>query len=71
MSKVKSVEAGVSLLGIVNVGADEAGENKVLFGKALQVALVDFTEYLACVMYKEACCNGAYEVKERDRRAEK
>lgn len=71
---VRTVE-GRSKGGGMNVGVYRGGfggtlggHNKTPTGKAIRAALVEATDYLACVMYDQDSCVREYREKERSRR---
>ncbi len=71
---VRTVE-GRSKGGGMNVGLSRGGfggtlggHNKTPTGKAIRAALIEATDYLACVMYDKDGCVGEYRDKERKRR---
>lgn len=49
-------------------GGSLGGHKKTPAGKAIRAALIEATDYLACVMYDQDSCMKEYRDKERDRR---
>ena len=49
-------------------GGSLGGHKKTPAGKAIRAALIEATDYLACVMYDQDSCVKEYRDKERDRR---
>lgn len=49
-------------------GGSLGGHKKTPAGKAIRAALIEATDYLACVMYDKDSCVGDYRDKERKRR---
>lgn len=66
-SESESSSKEFSFLGI-NSGSDNAKETKAPVGKALRAALIESTDYLACVMVKKDACIKEYEAKDDKRR---
>lgn len=66
-SESESTKKEFSFLGI-NTGSDNAKEKKAPVGKALRAALIESTDYLACVMVKKDACIQEYESKDGRRR---
>jgi curli biogenesis system outer membrane secretion channel CsgG len=66
-SESRSNSSDVSVLG-VNVGRDNASQQKAPVGKALRAALVEATDYLSCVMYKKDTCIKEFQDKDTRRR---
>jgi curli biogenesis system outer membrane secretion channel CsgG len=66
-SESESNKKEFNFLGI-NVGSDNAKEKKAPVGKALRAALIESTDYLACVMVKKDACIAQYQAKDDKRR---
>ena len=49
-------------------GGSLGGHKKTPAGKAIRAALIEATDYLACVMYDQDSCVKEYRDKERSRR---
>jgi curli biogenesis system outer membrane secretion channel CsgG len=64
-SKGGGMRVGLSRGGF---GGSLGGHNKTPTGKAIRAALVESTDYLACVMYDQDSCVREYRDKERNRR---
>lgn len=65
LSKGSGVNLGLSRHGF---GGSLKNEQKTPAGKAIRAALIEATDYLACVMYDQDSCMREYRAKERKRR---
>ena len=52
----------------IGFGGSLGGQKKTPAGKAIRAALIEATDYLACVMYDQDSCVQEYRDKERSRR---
>jgi curli biogenesis system outer membrane secretion channel CsgG len=66
-SESESSSKEFSFLGI-HTGSDNAKEKKAPVGKALRAALIESTDYLACVMVTKGDCVKQYDAKDTRRR---
>ena len=66
-SESESNNGQVSVIG-VNIGGGTAKEKRAPVGKALRAALIESTDYLACVMVKKDACIKQYDAKDDKRR---